>query len=314
MNEPDGALPRFVADALATVLDGPPPRESRATCSDCAMCSAPGEPAAEPAFDPRVKCCTQTPELANHIVGRILSDDDPEGRASVLRRIAAGAATPLGLGRTRAEEAGEVSGDARCPHLVDSEEGARCGIHRHRSSSCATWFCKHDRGETGRAFWAAAHRFLSSVENGLARHCLLALNVDPEDWGPWRGRESDFYRACATEAAGVNRPELLSLGPEVRIAARLLDRAARQLAPAPLPPLRVAPLRVRGVFGDVCRVESYSRYDGLDLSTLILQLLRYFDGREVGEVLRDIAAREEVEVEEELVRMLLDFRILVPAQ
>jgi hypothetical protein len=237
--------------------------------------------------------------------------------------MAAGAATPLGLGRTRAEQAlavltaDEVCGDdaPRCPHLIDSELGARCGIHRHRSSSCATWFCKHDRGETGRAFWAAAHRFLCAVETGLARHCLLALDADPEDWGRWRGREGDFYRACADEAARVSPRELPSLlGPDVRLAARLVEHAARQLTPAPLPPLRVAPLHVRGVFGEVCRVESYSRYDGLDLSTVVLGLLPYFDGREVTEVLRDIAAREDVEVDETLVRMLLDFRILVPAE
>src|ERR1700732_5026350 len=87
------------------LLDGPIPRESKATCDDCAMCAKPGdEVAAEDSFfDPAIKCCSIVPDLSNFLVGAILSAnvDDPvalRGRESVERRISEGiAVTPLGL-------------------------------------------------------------------------------------------------------------------------------------------------------------------------------------------------------------------------
>src|SRR5215467_14532461 len=88
------------------LLGGPIPRESRATCDDCAMCRKPGDEAASDNqfFDPAIKCCSIVPVLSNFLVGGILlqeTDADSEhGRASVLHRIAEGVeVTPRGLGQ-----------------------------------------------------------------------------------------------------------------------------------------------------------------------------------------------------------------------
>jgi hypothetical protein len=307
--------------SLAELLGGAVPDEPRATCTSCAMCAPADEPRTDGAsyFDPIKKCCTFIPELANFLVGGILGDQElVEGRASVLARIAAGAATPLGLIRLPGDPApGDDVGDAhapRCPHLVARDGQGVCGIHRHRGSACVTWFCKHERGEKGRALWSAAHRLGAALEATLARHCLLQLGVDGEDWGSWRGREADFYLACAGVASRLSPDELGALGgPPLRLAAQLV-RAAAAALDAPLPALRPAPLRVLSVAGESCRVEAYSRYDPLELSSTLLGLLRHFDGRAVADALAAIAAEEDVEIEEGVVRRLADFGVLLPAQ
>jgi hypothetical protein len=315
-------LPPLFGASLSELLGGAVPDEPRASCSSCAMCAPAGEPVSEGNswFDPVGKCCTWVPELANYLVGGILADEDPlsaAGRASVLARISAGAATPLGLVRTAHERApGDDVGEAgapRCPHLVERDGQGQCGIHRHRGSGCATWFCKHERGERGRALWSAAHRYGAALESALAQHCLLQLDLADGEWGQWRGREVDFYRACAGVVARVPLDQVRALGgSQLRMAAQLV-RAAAAAWDAPLPPLRTARLRVLSVSGDRCLVESYSRTDPLELSGALLGLLRHFDGRPVAETLAAIAADENVEIEEGVVRRLADFGVLLPA-
>ena len=184
-------LPPFYAGWTAELLTGPVPHESEATCSDCAMCSTGARPAGASEFfyNPRTKCCTYVPALANFLVGRILADDDPaaaRGRASVESRLQAGiAVTPLGLGqpptftflydKTVPGSFGH-SLALRCPHYLE-EEGGKCGVWRHRASVCTTWFCKHVRGAVGQKFWQALHRLLSGVEHSLCRWCVLQLDV-----------------------------------------------------------------------------------------------------------------------------------------
>ena len=140
-------------------------------------------------YDPRVKCCSYVPVLANFLVGRILDDDDPafsRGRASVESRLEAQiAVTPLGLGqsptfavlynKTVPASFGH-SRALRCPHYLE-DGGGTCGIWRHRAAVCTTWFCKHVRGAVGQAFWQALLRLLSSVEQSLSRWCVLRLDV-----------------------------------------------------------------------------------------------------------------------------------------
>ncbi|HLN49881.1 MAG TPA: hypothetical protein VK251_10275, partial [Steroidobacteraceae bacterium] len=115
------------------------------TCDDCAMCAHAGD-AHGPSrqfFSATVKCCSYVPELANFLVGRILSDTDAAaqaGRSTVNDRIAAGlGVTPLGLQQSavysqlyRGSDAAFGRSQAlRCPHFL--EDGGRCGIWRHGS-------------------------------------------------------------------------------------------------------------------------------------------------------------------------------------
>ena len=202
------SLPPLFARWMAELLPGPVPRETRATCHDCAMCA--NEPEAQKPstdyFDPLVKCCTYVPVLHNFLIGRILSDDDPNaatGRESVEKRIKEGVAlTPLGLDHPPVfsllygnnDGAFGHSRALRCPHFVE-DDGGRCSIWSNRESTCATWFCKHVRGAVGYSFWREGlHELLMNVENDLARWCVLELNLGGaalrhlSKTGSWRGQ------------------------------------------------------------------------------------------------------------------------------
>jgi hypothetical protein len=187
-------LPSLYAGWVDTLLAGPIPHEMEATCDDCAMLApaASRVQASELFYDPRTKCCTYVPTLANFLVGRILADEDPAfaaGRATIEARLRAGVAvTPLGLGQpptftalyenTALNSFGR-SPSLRCPHYLE-EQGGRCGVWKHRASVCATWFCKHVRGATGMRFWRTLHQLLGSVELSLSRWCLLELDIGAE--------------------------------------------------------------------------------------------------------------------------------------
>lgn len=187
------------------------PRETRSTCDDCAMCAPSG--AAEPAtlyFNPRIKCCTYQPRLANYLVGGALEDGDVDsfaGRATVERRIDAGVGvTPLGLEQSKPHALLYQNGSPgfglaesmRCPHYLE-EAGGRCGIWQNRNSVCATWFCKYERGALGLAFWNRIRDLLMAVEGDLAAWCVLESELDEAAIG-----------VLFPGARNPNEPELMS--------------------------------------------------------------------------------------------------------
>lgn len=189
------ALPPLYAAWMDELLAGPIPRETEATCDDCAMCAPPGEPSSDSSarfFDPLVKCCSYMPALPNFIVGRILRDADPasaEGRATVETRLAAGiGVTPLGLDSPSvyslmyAHQDSGVFGRSRalrCPHFLEEGNG-RCGIWQYRNSVCATYFCKLTRGAVGQRFWHTLRDLLLVIERDLARWCVLEMGAGVE--------------------------------------------------------------------------------------------------------------------------------------
>ena len=264
-------LPPLYAAWMDELLGGPIPSETHATCDDCAMCAPGAGPSPQSGyyFDRQVKCCTYVPELPNYLVGRALSDGDASsaaGRATLEARLDAGVGvTPLGLGRdptfdsvydhvTQTIGFGR-SRTIRCPHYL--EDGGLCGIWRHRESTCATWFCKHVRGETGFQFWRAIQHLLATVERHLAHWCLVELDLDvgacrrllgisPDErtseslddaalddertrrriWGNWAGRERLFYAACAERVATLRWPDVVGhCAAETQIVARLVRDA-----------------------------------------------------------------------------------------
>lgn len=155
---------------LAAVLEtgASLPSESKATCSNCAMCSdgagtSPNGSSSE-SFSTDVKCCTYWPTLANFLLGGILRSSEPdEGRARVedLLRSRPAMFTPFGAAPPpeyeRVYAAVHSSRFGRAPELKcpfhDSAQAASCTIWHHRNAVCASWFCKHDRGERGALFW-----------------------------------------------------------------------------------------------------------------------------------------------------------------
>jgi hypothetical protein len=336
------------------------PQEPKATCHDCAMCKAAAPESSREVvfFDSASKCCTYMPTLWNFLVGTILEDDTPEaaeGRRTVEARIDAGVAvTPLGLASppvyqllySRIQDAFGQAQSMRCPHYI--EEGGRCGVWRARESTCATWFCKYERGAVGREFWDRLHRLLVLAERGLSNWCVLQLDLgadalrsliperpprptdpmsaadfdhraDPkvyrQNWGRWVGKEREFYRRAAQLARDLSWSRVLGLGgAEAQVAEALVQEAFRRLTSTELPErLRAGSTRLTPEPDGGAFVISYSGYDPLRLSPAVLGILPFFDGRPTTAVVEAIQEKRGVQVTLPLVRRLVDFGVLEDA-
>jgi len=357
----DAVLPPLFARWMDDLLPGPIPAESNATCDRCAMV----QPAAEPVedmdlfFSRSTKCCTYLPELSNFLVGRVLSDPDPvsaEGRATVEARIAKGVGvTPLGLHRTPVysllyRSSPGSFGHAksmRCPHYL--EEGGRCGVWRHRESTCATWFCKYERGSKGRTFWQRLHDTLGVAEDALRTHCLLELGlemralsdlfqphaltrvvarnsglsatdvdgeIDPAvydtTWGTWRGRERELFVACSEIANRLPWADIQRLGgTRLELLSRLVLEAYEALV-SEVVPLRVRHRQLKVVYtsSESVEVVGYSEIDPLRMPKQVVDILHHFDGRPTDDVLAEIDRQHGLRVTPGVVRKLVDFAIL----
>lgn len=318
------------------------------------MCPG-GSPVQLQVFDPRVKCCTYTPELPSFVVGRILRDPDSaleQGRRTVEARIDAGSGvTPLGLLRPPAQERlhrarrPEDMGrslEMRCPHFV--EEGGHCGIWKHRTATCATYFCQHDRGMLGYQAWKALRILWIRVESRLALWCaqesglelvaLAGLVDDPSEpdespplaphrpavlkrlWGSWAGREAAYYEQCAALVDGLGWDEILRIGGvDVEILAKVA-RAAWQRVWTEEPPVHLRPgsFQTVALGGEGVTATTYSVYDPIGLPALLLGVLHEFDGRPSTEVLESLRAERGLELDTGFLRQLVDWGILIAAE
>jgi len=266
-----------------------------------------------------------------------LFDDDPTaqpGRATVEKRIRTGVAvTPLGLKQPAvfsllydngASAFGRSRG-LRCPHYI--EDGGRCGVWRHRESTCSTWFCKHVRGSVGYGFWRESlHRLLLVVEKDLAHWAVLQLDLgldalknlvftpgwrsQPElvtaesidnrfdwdryitIWGKWFGREVEFYVECARLVNALSWKEVLEIaGHEARGFASLTLDAYNNLISDQVPgTLKAGSVHLVQLRHDMTRVSAYSIYDPIDIPRIVMESLHHFDGRPVADAVATIAA------------------------
>lgn len=335
---PDSDLPPLHARWMGTFLPAPIPRETKAACGDCVMCPGRGaEP--EEAFAPETKCCTFVPTLPNFLVGRALADPElGEGRRSLEARIAAREeVSPLGLGITGDEQEryrtlkaagmfGKPGAGLRCPHYVD-REGGLCGLWRHRPAVCATWFCRHERGRVGLEFWQALRRMLAKAEDSLSVWCVLQAGLPPEAllalfpedrpadldraWGPWRGREPDFYRACAARVDALGWEDVRRIGgASVEALAALVVERFRALLDVRLP-AQVGTGEYRLTAGsDRLRLRGYSPGDWIDLPPAFMDVLLNL-GTEPAGAAADRLARAGLPDPPALLRRLLDLGILV---
>lgn len=309
-------------------------------------------------YDPDVKCCSFVPILWNFLVGDLLADESPEaaaGRATIESRLAAGiAVTPLGLevppvynalyrhidpafGQTRA---------MRCPHYL-SETGL-CGVWRHRESTCATWYCKHERGAVGKAFWDRLRQLLKTAEESLARWCVLELDLGaaamaalfpsfvdegipktgkdfdnlPDAgrqrrlWGRWAGRERELYRAAADLVRPLTWRQVAALGgSRLAVHARLALEAYQAVTSRDLPDhLRARPVQFVPLDAQKCQVTTYSPLDPLRIPLKLAQVLHYFDGRPTSEATEAIEQEHQLQLTPSLIRKLVDYGVLVPAE
>jgi Fe-S-cluster containining protein len=306
-------------------------------------------------FDSESKCCTYMPRLWNFLVGALLEDDSPEaaaGRRTVEARIDAGVGvTPFGLARTpvydllyaRIKDAFGRARSLRCPHYI--EEGGRCGVWRARESTCATWFCKYERGAVGLEFWERLHRLLALAEYSLSAWCVLQLDPGEEafraliprrpppggeaisaadfdhrvdagayrrKWGRWAGREREFYRKAGVLARALPWSQVRELGgAELQMAETLVQDAFRRLMSNEVPErlrtgaIRFTPDEEGGV------LSSYSANDPIRLSHEVLGVLPFFNGQPTTAAIEAIRDERGLAVSPELVRWLVDFGILV---
>ncbi len=333
-------LPPRYADWLTELLGGTLPEEQAATCSRCAM--QVDSVAEGYRFRADAKCCTYVPALANFLVGAAIRElPAGPGRASLERRLAnTSVCTPHGLDvsddeRTRYQaivDAETFGRDPhlRCPHYID-EHGGLCGIWRHRNGVCATWYCKHDRGEAGQRFWHGVEALLALVERELSHWCACQLlyhgaasePASPDEtvsaWDPWAARPADYYMRAAALVDELTWPEVQVIaGPELRplvdrvLAAHAALRPVAHASPVPLIPLRrLVPgnVRISHRGPETSRLVTYSDSDPLDLPSELVDLLPRFDGRPTDEVLAELAS-EGIVITDALVTRLVDFAVL----
>ncbi len=341
-------LPSLYAGWTDQLLRGPIPKETKATCDNCAMLPQSEAPAKGVFFHPVTRCCTYQPPLANYRAGLILSDDEPDlaaGRRTVEERLSARiAVTPLGMDPStrflllyknalgsfgRAPELG-------CPHQIEGQ----CGIWRHRPATCTTWFCKHVRGATGFEFWNDLGELLRFVDGQLGLWCALEMGVEAkllarllepkrleatdlgaaieEDvyrslWGRWTGKEADFYRACAEQVRPLAWDDVAQIcGPHLTLLSRLVrERYVKLISEQTPESLRIGLIQIEGIVAGKYNTVTYSSYDPVRMSPHLVGLLPHFDGRPTGDVLEEIRLQRGVRVDPALVRRMADFRVLV---
>lgn len=344
----EAALPSLYGSWLRAIAGGPIPAETQATCDECAMLPHENDAPASNYFHPSTKCCAYQPHLPNFLAGRILSDNSPAlaaGRHELEQRIAKKVAvTPLwagpgGIFGLLYRNVPGVFGRApelRCHFLSPA---GNCGIWTHRPAVCATWFCKHVRGNTSYQFWRLAGKLLQLVEQDLVLWCAAELKpdltqlVDPDSatlphvselggeldhahyhraWGDWDGRESEFYRAsaCLVDSLTWDQVEA-ACGPRVRILADLLRDAYAHLLSDAIPErLRLRELHIIGVHAGQYRVVAYSPLDPLTMPEALAPVLHHFDGRPTDEALAAILHEHGIRIDPGLVRRMVDFEIL----
>lgn len=343
MDDHAAELPPLYAPWVRALLGVDPPAERHATCARCALCEGGGlgeRPVGRVRAHPQVKCCAYRPALPNFLVGSLLADPASErGQVTLRARLQAAPheATPLGVGRVQIDPPPLGAGpEHACPHLDDGE----CSIWRHRHATCATWWCKHERGAVGQEAWHALRALLLAVEDSLALWCCLQEGL-PGDalmrlvafsglrpqvqlhgasrpdalWGPLVGHEEAFYRRCHARVRALTWPQVLEAGgPQVRALAEAAKHAFHALS-APLPDrLRVGTHRVVAVGVDGVMVETYRGSDPVLLPAMLQAVLYLFDGRETAQILAQLEQEQGLSIDAALLRELVDFEVLVPAE
>ncbi len=350
-------LPPVYREFLPRFFDREIPKESAATCSQCAMW---GDLDAGLlggiSFSRESKCCTHYPNLPNYLVGALLSDSSPAseaGRDRVREVIRSGVGvSPRGVRRPRKidllmknSERG-FFGRSRsliCP-FFERERGI-CTVRPYWDAVCNTWFCKYVGGQDGLSFWLAMRRYLSWAEETLIRYTLREMGFKAErivgldekkasltvpdldesaqdeaaqgaTWGPWVGRQEDFFRESYRLVATLTRGRFERLAGVTQVI--LLDdvkERRRELIKPRLPKvlLRNPDLRQEKAGDDSYVLIGYSPLDPLQVTKRVYDMLDFFDGKKTNEeALRQIGDLMGAEPERELLEALYRFRILVP--
>ena len=155
------------------------PRERTADCENC-----PKELTGE--YRKGYRCCTYYPQLPNFQLGLALLN--PKTRLAVEAVVRTGHVLPAGMQMTPVhyyrslesykEERFGQSAEILCP-FMDKASG-RCRIHAYRNSVCSTFYCEHDHGASGAAYWNRVQVLLGQIELVLAQWAMARAGMDPE--------------------------------------------------------------------------------------------------------------------------------------
>ncbi|MHC4445025.1 MAG: hypothetical protein ACYTA5_20700 [Planctomycetota bacterium] len=237
--------------------------------------------------------------------------------------------------------------DLRCPHYL-AQQGGQCGIWQHRAAVCATWFCKYVRGAVGLRFWKMVQQLLAQVESDLMHWCLGELDIGTEAlrrivpdsdsdatpidpvcegqldgrmsdevhetaWGNWAGREQEFFQACNRLVEPLAWEDVTRIGgPKIGICEHLVRQAYTNLLADELPAsLKVGSFKILHMGKEFHRIQTYSPLDPIDIPRTLMNVLHYFDGRPTDDALRTIALETGLQLDETLIRKLVDFEVLV---
>lgn len=331
------------------------PVEHAASCDSCPMCASAdqGSNREFSGFLRETKCCTYSPRLPNYTVGELLLDDSlpPKVKEEVRRKIGSFTeSSPMGINplpsRLDAYEAVAERLFGRSEALLcEYYSDGGCGIWRYRNAVCATWFCKHTRGEISKNFWRDVRSFLLSVEESVSFSIALRLGIPDtairehlaqsnpaearamelapeigrqsieERWGSWVDDRVGYYLACARLKREMSVEDAFQAGG-ARLHARmdLLTRSRMKLLSAEIPSrLRPNPVTIQNRGPDFIRLSTYSPYDPIEAPRALLDILPYFDGSPLESVKERLEAQLGVSLEHDFVRRLLDFGVLVAA-
>jgi len=349
----DKTFPSPLRDWVSQCLSHPVLKETRSDCRNCPMAKK-TEFKDEIVFKNETRCCNYIPKLSNFQVGNILLDERPamaKGRALIAKRIAnRRGATPLGLypdtnekaaywALTEYDKVGQ-SDELACPYWVKGEYP--CSIWQYRPSTCATWFCRHQRGQTSKNFWLKLEQLLRTLEHALSYHCLSKMELSPTSldllfphhddepatdmendqnyravWSEWMGKEFAFFKACAKVTHTLSWKEITRIaGADFHIKLESVVEAERFMNGFidSIPDILVP--------GEFCatgssvgtRVISYSKLDPLNIPISLMMALDLFDGRGQQEVLRDIQKKGKLKIDQRTLMALYDFGILKPLE
>lgn len=185
-------LPTIYHKLFPEFFDEPIPKETFATCHNCAMVCSDNkkrEQLVMRSFLPDKKCCTYYPSITNYLIGGILSDPDPlmaEGKKRIREKIKARTGvSPAGIYAPKvynilySNGSGMGFGNSTnllCPYFVN--ENGNCSVWKYRESVCSTFFCKTVAAQNGKLFWESVKVYLAYTQNSLAKYCLLQLELN----------------------------------------------------------------------------------------------------------------------------------------
>jgi hypothetical protein len=303
-------LPALFDTWLRDILDDVPDAEPRAACHDCVLCSPTDWSAGVPStqFTHSTRCCTYTPDLWNHQVGRILArpeDISPYALAALRARIRdVETSQPIGVMPTDSErqvyagiaESGRFgrAQELRCPYLDPVLQG--CGVWPQRNAVCATWHCRHEHGTLSMGLWNVTRDLLKAVEKTLAAVAVQELipGDDGTTWAAWDGEREDFFLAAAeiadryrwADVAHRASPTMLEI---VAVTRRAFAAFRARALPERL--TRHQPGVVVASGPDGVRVAAYRDIDAALIPADVYGALDAFDGRPAGEVVEELAGR-----------------------